>query len=54
MKVYSLLFLELKPRKFQYHKESNALVTWYWYLWAHFLPHTNTGVGYCLFVVNAS
>ena len=43
--------LELKPRKFHYHKESNTLVTVYWCKWHFRCPiPANTGVGYCLFV----
>ena len=30
-------------------KESNTLVTLYWYLSGTFLPYTDTGMGYCLF-----
>ena len=46
--------LELKPRKFHYHKESKTLVTVCLVLWYLGYPMPNTGVGYCLFVVSAS
>lgn len=40
--------------KFSEHRESNTLVTLYWYLYKYggifACPISNTGVGYCLFV----
>ncbi len=45
--------LELKPRKFQDHKESNTLVTPYCLVWGVLYPVLDTSVGYCLFVVSA-
>lgn len=38
--------LELKPRKFHYHEESNTLVTWYWYIcMVALLLHAQYGCG---------
>ena len=49
MKVYSLLSLVRNLENFFRSKESNTLVTLYWFV-RRILPCTDTGVGYCLFV----